>query len=213
MQGDFLMLIIGLLGGFLFGSYLPSYFKQKGQNLATKEDVRQITKEVEQVKHEYTREAEALRSQLTSQIKVSGHRYEKEYDHLLRLTDKLVDVRDAALALRPEVDHVDPAKDPQDVTQERLKRFHAAHFELYMVRERLRPFYPDTVYKAIIEVERAARLESIQYRYRDPYEGHKEMEYWDQAVKNQELIASAANNALETIRARVERWEQLQYDL
>ena len=61
------------------------------------------------------------------------------------------------------------------------------------------------------ELEKSARFESIRYlRYRDPYEGHKDLSYWDQVAKNQEEIAESATSALDAIRNRVERWERIQ---
>ena len=44
--------------------YLPSYFGEKGKNLATKEDIGEITKKVEEVRQVYTSELEILKAQL-----------------------------------------------------------------------------------------------------------------------------------------------------
>lgn len=55
--------IIG--AGFLFfilKSYLPAYFSEKAKNLATKEDIGEITSEVEQVKSGYAEMLEEVRS-------------------------------------------------------------------------------------------------------------------------------------------------------
>jgi hypothetical protein len=198
--------LLAFIGG-LSGAFLSSYFKEKGKNIATKEDIAYITKEIEEVKYEYTRETESLRSNLSNQIKVSGFRYEKEYEILSDLTEKLVDVRDSALSMRPELDYIDPKKDPQEITNERLDRFQKSHYALYLSREKTRPFYSQEIYAAILEVESAARLESIQFKHRDHYEDHNKQDYWEQAVKNQKEIASAATTALDAIRSRVEKWE------
>ncbi|WP_019601178.1 hypothetical protein [Teredinibacter turnerae] len=200
--------LLAFIGG-LSGAFLSSYFKEKGKNVATKEDISHITKEIEKVKYEYTRETESLRSNLSNQIKVSGFRYEKEYEILSDLTDKLVDVRDSALSMRPELDYIDPKKDPQEITNERLDRFQKSHYALYLSREKTRPFYSQEIYAAILAVESAARLESIQFQYRNPYEDHYKQDYWDQAVKNQKEIANAATAALDAIRTRVEKWERI----
>jgi hypothetical protein len=42
--------------------YFPTYFAEKGKNLATKEDVASITREVESVRHEYSALLEELRA-------------------------------------------------------------------------------------------------------------------------------------------------------
>jgi hypothetical protein len=44
-----------LVFGYLLKSYLPSYFQEKGKNLATKEDVEEITRKMEGVKAEVLR--------------------------------------------------------------------------------------------------------------------------------------------------------------
>ena len=49
-----LLLYIGLISvGLIIGNYLPSYTKEKGKNLATKEDIKEITKKTEEVKQEF----------------------------------------------------------------------------------------------------------------------------------------------------------------
>lgn len=55
--------VIGALVVYLLlKSFLPSYFSEKGKNLATKEDVASITDEVESVKTGYAKVLEELRS-------------------------------------------------------------------------------------------------------------------------------------------------------
>lgn len=54
------LIAIGI--GFYF-VYVKSFMGQKGKNLATKEDIGAITKEIEQVKQEYTKGVELFKSQ------------------------------------------------------------------------------------------------------------------------------------------------------
>ena len=51
-----------LLYGFI-RLFLPSYLSQKGKNLATKEDVEEITSKVESVKSDYAKLLEEVRSE------------------------------------------------------------------------------------------------------------------------------------------------------
>ena len=51
-----------LLYGFI-KLFLPSYLSQKGKNLATKEDVEEITSKVESVKSDYAKLLEEVRSE------------------------------------------------------------------------------------------------------------------------------------------------------
>jgi len=47
---DILPVVVGLVLGFLLKDYLPSYARKKGENLATKEDIEEITRKIESVK-------------------------------------------------------------------------------------------------------------------------------------------------------------------
>lgn len=60
---------------FLLKSFLPSYFSEKGKNLATKEDVASITDKVESVKTDYAKVLEELRS--NNQLKLAEIEREK----------------------------------------------------------------------------------------------------------------------------------------
>ncbi len=47
------MLFIGIVIGLILNKFLSSYFSKKGEDLATKEDIGKITKEIEEVKNIY----------------------------------------------------------------------------------------------------------------------------------------------------------------
>src|SRR3989344_7817256 len=49
----YLTFFIGIVIGLVLNKFLPSYFSQKGEGLATKEDIGKITKEIEEVKNIY----------------------------------------------------------------------------------------------------------------------------------------------------------------
>lgn len=60
-----LLIIVGLfILYFLIKNLLPSYFSEKGKNLATKEDITDITRLVEGVKQTFTTETEHLKANL-----------------------------------------------------------------------------------------------------------------------------------------------------
>lgn len=58
------VLVALICGWLLLRQYLPGYAKEKGQNLATKEDVAEITEKVESVKSGYAESLEALKASL-----------------------------------------------------------------------------------------------------------------------------------------------------
>jgi hypothetical protein len=60
---------------FFIKSFIPSYFSEKGKNLATKEDIETITNKVESIKTDYARILEEVRS--NNQIKLAAIEREK----------------------------------------------------------------------------------------------------------------------------------------
>lgn len=205
----------GLVLGLLFNNYLPKYFGKKGENLATKEDISEITTKIEAVKHDYARQLESTKAELSAQLNTHGFRYESEYEVLSELTALLVEVRDASLSLRPVMDFRDASKTEDDIKKERLQRLFEAGRALYLSREKKRPFYPGEIYEAVLAVEKTARSESIKYQYKDlsRLDGQSYLNYWEEAEKNQKEIASLADQAMEHIRKRITKWEALSGNL
>lgn len=58
-------ILIGILSMYIFKDYLFSYSSEKGKNLATKEDIAKITREIESVKSEYLVEFEKVKIELS----------------------------------------------------------------------------------------------------------------------------------------------------
>lgn len=67
-------LVAVVAGGLFLRSYLPSYFTEKGKNLASKEDIAQITRLVESVKAQYVAEVEKVKATLVSEGQVVERR-------------------------------------------------------------------------------------------------------------------------------------------
>jgi hypothetical protein len=188
-------------------NYFPSYFSAKGKNLATKEDITEITDKIESVKNEYAERLASTEAELSSQINTSGFRYEKEFEILDELTALLVDVRDASLSLRPMLDIVDSSKTNEEIKKERLSKYYTVLRALYLVREKKRPFYPDDIYEALQQVEKSSHSESIKYQYSDSITNYDVNKYWETAEKNQKIITNDANRAMQLIRDRITKWE------
>ncbi len=83
---DWITLITATFISLLLNKFLPSYFSEKGKNIATKEDIEQITQKVENVKSNYRNEEKVLEKrrliyeQVASSLRIfiSGHGIEKE---------------------------------------------------------------------------------------------------------------------------------------
>jgi hypothetical protein len=184
--------IAGLVAALFLKSFLPSYMGEKAKNLATKEDIAEITKRLEGVK-----------SEIGSRLHVHQRRYEHEFALMLELSEKLVELRDAARSLRPVAGYL-PA-DPVEDKKRRRIRFNDANQALYAFRESRKPFFPAEIYSLIEVFDTAAWKEFVADKHRDPL---KDENYWEQAIDNQEKIAMLAENILDAIRDRVQRWEK-----
>jgi len=204
------LVVVYALAAFLVGlivrDFFPSYVREKAKNLATKEDIRDITREIESVKNDYAHQLELVRATLQSRGRVLEVRYENEFGILLELSELLVNLRDAASSLRPIADYTTPGETEEDRKRKRLRAYDDASHALYKFAEVRRPFFPDEIHKGIHELLRIARMEAVEYAYNRP-EGEKFMEYWDNAQKNAEKIKDLSESALGTIRERTQVWE------
>ncbi len=191
-------LILVLVIGWLIKFYVPAYLRKKGENLATKEDIEEITNKIESV-----------RASIGHQLYIHQTRYQNEFNILMDLTEKLVELRDSALGLRPVIDYVDGNEAEEDRKRKRLKRYQDAAFAFYKLYETRKPFYPDEIYNGIKGLDRIVWKEVVQYKNRSPNEGKWfDREYWEKAEKNSEEISKLADKVIESIRNRIKYWEE-----
>ncbi|HZX59177.1 MAG TPA: hypothetical protein VFE54_10635, partial [Mucilaginibacter sp.] len=59
------ILLVGLIIFLTVRNFLPSYFNEKGKNLATKEDIESITEKIEKIKSEFVKDIEFLKADLS----------------------------------------------------------------------------------------------------------------------------------------------------
>ncbi len=64
-MNNWLPLCIWLVSLLWFKNYLLTYFQEKGKNLATKEDIKEITDKVEFVKADYAKQLELFKCEIT----------------------------------------------------------------------------------------------------------------------------------------------------
>ncbi|WEZ86480.1 hypothetical protein P3R38_13205 [Pseudomonas sp. NyZ480] len=202
-------LAIGIIVTLFYKHFFPGYLKKKGENLATKEDISDITNKIESVKHEYASQLENAKADLSALVTRHGFRYEKEFEILGRLTELLVELRDACNNLRPAVDFKDPALTEREIKQTRLSRLYDAGRQLYRECETKRPFFPSDIFNSISAIIKAAHLESTEYLIKDPFKGDDFLSYWESAEKNQKEVTQAVENAMELIRQRVTKWDSI----
>jgi hypothetical protein len=130
-------------------------FISLAKNLATKEDIEEITRKIEQVK-----------TSKTSRLHIHQTRYDHEFKLLLELSDKLVNAREAATGLRPETAY-DDINDP-DVRKARYGRYIDAAKDLYLFAETRQPFLPQIIYDELKRLDQVTWAEAVQQRRGDP---------------------------------------------
>jgi len=75
---------------------------------------------IEEVKVQYAQQLEALRAAVQSRLGIHQFRYQREFEMLLPLSEKLVELRDATLSLRPETEYFDPNEAEEDRKKRKL---------------------------------------------------------------------------------------------
>ncbi|WP_419403669.1 hypothetical protein [Stenotrophomonas rhizophila] len=191
-----------LLGKFS-EKFFSSYVSEKGKNLATKEDVGDITREVE-----------SIRADLSGKLATHGFRYQQEFEVLAELSHQLFDLASACAQLRPVLDYVDPTKTKEEIAEERLTRLHEARYALHLTRERKRPFYPGDIYEHLRAIDKVAHTESVQYRYflqsnTGLGKDATFMGAWAQQQANAEEIRKLVDAAGASIRLRVTSFDKI----
>ena len=211
---EWLILVVQLIILASFGAlvlfaknYLPSYTKEKGKNLATKEDIKDITDKIESVKTEYAKELEGLKSQLNAKFHAQTVRFEKEFKVYEQLWATLLNLRNATLNLRPSGDSVDPNESEEDRRKRRLERFKAAFDVFYPTVYENKPFFPLGIFDHLDSLRRLITSESVDYSWRrdEPNERRYDPNYWEKARANADKIMVATDAICDLIRQRIER--------
>jgi hypothetical protein len=78
--------------GYLLRDFFPSYTKEKGKNLATKEDIHEITERIESVKTDYAKSLEAVKSKLQLESALKGAYQQKCLTALTEINELLVEI-------------------------------------------------------------------------------------------------------------------------
>jgi hypothetical protein len=180
--------------------FAASYLKEKGKNLATREDIHEITRQIEAAKIEYAKELEGLKSQLNAKFHAQTVRFEKEFQVLEEVWSRLIDLHNAGAAFQPGVKFGEPDKD------EDMKRFGEAYKAFLRTIDVQKPFFPQEVFD-LLENYRKSQFKYIsdhefitQPNFRRDWVSPK---FWDKRDENLEEIKELAEHICEAIRKRV----------
>jgi hypothetical protein len=92
----------------------------QGKNLATKEDIAEITNKIESVKAQYNESIERLKGELAARTHYSKVRYEREMDIYREIWPQLHKLSLGVFSLRPAIDNLPPeGQTGEDVKRKR----------------------------------------------------------------------------------------------
>jgi hypothetical protein len=180
--------------------FLRPYLVEKGKNLASKEDIEELTRKVEGIKAQHSLELERLRSELGRASLIHKAQYETEFRAYKEIWPRLVDVQRAAAALRPIWDYTDPKESPEERRRRRSQEFGEAFNALQNAVWKRKPFYSAAVHRELQELTHLAHGEAIDYQHGDP---NRDDNYWPDTIKNMEAISAKVDMICEAIRQRV----------
>ena len=87
------LIIAGIVGlGFFLKNYLPNYFSEKGKNLATKEDISEITEKIESVKNSFALSQEKVKAELQVKSALQQAFQSKCLEALIAINELLVEI-------------------------------------------------------------------------------------------------------------------------
>lgn len=96
---EILQIVVVFVVGLLVKAYLPAYFSKKGENLATKEDIGEITEQVERIKTLYSAQMESFRASI-AQARLAREEYLHEQKScLLQFYDLAIELMYEKLAV------------------------------------------------------------------------------------------------------------------
>jgi hypothetical protein len=104
----------------LFLTFLKSYFKEKGKNLATREDIENITKKIESVKSMYEKEHINLQKELDSKIEIMKAKLKTTEIYFQKQLESLENFLKLYNEIYPKYDH--PHKDLENAYIEILNK-------------------------------------------------------------------------------------------
>jgi hypothetical protein len=191
----------------IFGSFLSTYFQEKGKNAATKEDVGRITTEIEASKAHFTERLEHLRVELSSRAHYGKVRYEREMKVFEEVWPKLCVLREAVLSLRPVMDCLKEGETKESRKKERAERFSDAAMALAKTVDHSRPFYPPSIWKELRTLLDLSWGEAFDFRFSDDM-GRGRGDYWDKAMSNSKAINEQVDKTCEAIRSRLTAFDE-----
>jgi len=178
--------------GWLVRHYAPTYIGEKGKNLATKEDIAAITREIEDVKNVYVAEAEQLRTTLRISAHAAETRFLKYHEKRAEAIDGLYKrIVRAQAAFEPLTGGIISAdEDPE----ERFPRAATAGNDLLTFFREHRLYFDSPI------VDHFGRLEAILHEAWITYALGRREDWSGSTREERQVRVDAVNKSFKAIR-------------
>lgn len=198
--------------GLIVGKYLPTYFSEKAKNLATREDIEEITRKVESVKQDFEAANRHLQAQLDRTVFVHRIQFETEFKALSEIWQQLSAARGLMGHLRSAWGHGDAREKvmPLTVLQERLQSFTQSGRAFIKAVHDHSPFYPENIHTALLGIIAVMNVERGEVASTGP--GEPDREWFDRGTANFEDVMARSNVVSQLIRARIAELSLVDHD-
>ncbi|HSY18034.1 MAG TPA: hypothetical protein VK815_06855 [Candidatus Acidoferrales bacterium] len=177
------------------GAWLISYVRAKGKNLATKEDISEITRKVESIK-----------TDLATKQHFNQIRYEREMKVFEEIWPKLCELQEAVLALRPVMDTSPQEGETKESRKlKRAENFTAAFVNFRTAIKHSRPFYPPVIWDELGIVLKLCWGEATEFGIFS--DERKPRDYWEKAMNNAKVVNEQIDKTCEAIRTRLSKFD------
>lgn len=192
------LILWGIIALFVTELVCVAYLREKGKNQATKEDIGKITTEIEKVKNNFAH-----------LLNINSFRYQKEYEILTGLAVCLVRYRDIAMGYNDFA----LSRESRDTTvsldnKQYYSTLKIAYSKFYLKTEKHRPFYPENIYKLLMDFDtNIKRMESCYKIASATQSDLEQVKRYNEADELRDKILPLSEMIIKAIRDRAQSWE------
>lgn len=145
----------------------------------------------------------SLESELTKKRYVHTLQFDREFTNYTKTWATLRELSAKTLALRPIYEVHDPNESEDERKRRRSSEFIKAYSAFATHVEAEKPFFPKSIYAKLRELINIVRKEALSHKKGEGEGPGFNLNYWDEAEKNQQLITDKVDEICEAIRARI----------
>ncbi|MEM6812185.1 MAG: hypothetical protein AAF549_06935 [Pseudomonadota bacterium] len=156
-------------------------------------------KKLAKQKGSFDKEILTLQSKIDKKSYVHRIQFEKEFNIYTEIWEKLFDLNQKTLSLRPIFDYVDPSKTREETIRQRLEEFGECYNTFVKTYGTNKPFYHEEVFNCLKAILRVSRIEAIDYEQLQV----SDRGYWDKQKQNTEDLEKLIEECCVLIRKRI----------